>query len=345
VRIAVCDIQVPLVRGGAELHSVGLVAALARRGHEAELISLPFRWYPAEELVNQMLAWRLIDVTEAAGRRIDRVIALRFPSYLVRHPCKVAWVVHQFRSAYELWNTEYGDLAELPDGRRVRQLVTHVDATALAESHAVFANSHTVAARLARFNGIAATPLYHPPALAARLHCADHGAYIFSPSRLEPNKRQALLIRAMLWVRADVTCVIAGTGTQARTLHDLVAAYGLERRVVLLGHVDDAELLRLYAHAGAAFFGPYDEDYGYVTLEAMLASKPVITLTDSGGPLEFVEHGVNGLVAAPEPMAIAEAIDTLFADRNLAVRLGAAGRESIAARRISWDAVVDALTA
>ena len=47
-------------------------------------------------------------------------------------------------------------------------------------------------------------------------------------------------------------------------------------------------------------YPPYDEDFGYVTLEAFLSRKPVITATDSGGPNEFVVDGVNGFVRAPE---------------------------------------------
>ncbi len=81
-------------------------------------------------------------------------------------------------------------------------------------------------------------------------------------------------------------------------------------------------MLNLYAHASAVFFGPLDEDYGYVTLEAMLSSKPVITCRDSGGPLEFVVNNETGYVTEPEPEEIAAALEKLMGDAALAKRWG-----------------------
>ena len=90
-------------------------------------------------------------------------------------------------------------------------------------------------------------------------------------------------------------------------------------------------------------FPPFDEDYGYVTLEAFLARKPVVTTVDAGGPLEFVEDGVTGFVVDPTPEAIGGAIARLASDAALAQSLGDAGYER--ARAITWDGVVDRLMA
>ena len=92
MRIAVCAPQVPFVRGGAELMADELVDALRARGHEAELVTMPFKWYPGTRVLDQAFLWRLVDLTESDGRPIDRVIATKFPAYCVRHPNKVAWV-------------------------------------------------------------------------------------------------------------------------------------------------------------------------------------------------------------------------------------------------------------
>src|SRR5437867_6144012 len=110
----------------------------------------------------------------------------------------------------------------------------------------------------------------------------------------------------------------------------------------MLGEVDDAEVIELYANALAVVFPPFDEDYGYVTLEAFLSRKPVITTTDAGGPLEFVVDGVNGYVCPPEPEALGAAIARLGADRAHAARLGEAGYDR--ARTITWTGVVERLT-
>jgi glycosyltransferase involved in cell wall biosynthesis len=97
----------------------------------------------------------------------------------------------------------------------------------------------------------------------------------------------------------------------------------------------------LYAGALGVIFAPYDEDYGYVTLEAFLAHKPVITAADSGGPNEFVIDGVNGGVCPPDPEAIGAAIARLDADRPRAAAMGDAGYER--ARTITWTGVVEKL--
>ncbi len=121
MRIAVCHPQAPFMAGGAEAHVRGLVAALREAGHEAETVTMPFKWYPPSELVHQMGGWRSVDLSESNGEPIDLVVALKFPAYLVRHPNKVVWLIHQHRTAYELWDhPELGDIVGHPDGAVVR---------------------------------------------------------------------------------------------------------------------------------------------------------------------------------------------------------------------------------
>jgi len=75
----------------------------------------------------------------------------------------------------------------------------------------------------------------------------------------------------------------------------------------------------------------------------MLSSKPVITCTDSGGPLEFVEDQVTGYVCDPDPKVIARAIDALYADKQKAKAMGQAGYNKYHAANISWDHVIETL--
>jgi len=163
VRIAVAAPQVPFVRGGAELMADDLVAALQARGHEAELVTVPFKWYPGTRVLDQAFLWRLVDLTESDGRPIDRVIATKFPAYCVRHPNKVAWVLHQFRQAYDYDRTELGQFSESPEDRATRAAVQRLDGVVLVEARRVFATSRNIADRLRRFNGIEAEVLPHPP--------------------------------------------------------------------------------------------------------------------------------------------------------------------------------------
>jgi glycosyltransferase involved in cell wall biosynthesis len=340
-RIIVCAAQVPFASGGAEAQLRNLVAQLQRRGHLAELVALPFAWHPSREILAHAAAWRMLNLRTAGPHDVDLVIASRFPTYFVRHPHKVTWLIHQHRPVYELCGTPYGGFTHDDVDVGVRDTVIALDRRMLAESQRIFANSGRVAARLERFNRLRATPLYHPPPLAGRLTAGPSGDYVLSVGRLESIKRVDLVVRAMRHVRAPVRLVIAGDGRERPAIEALISELVLGGRVELRRHVDTGELIDLYAGALAVVYPPYDEDYGYVTLEAFLARKPVVTAEDSGGPLEFVDEGITGSVCAPRPEALAAAIDRLAADRGRAAALGDAGFARASA--VSWDDAIDAL--
>lgn len=342
-RIVVCEAQVPFVEGGAEYHVRELVRRLRIGGYDAELVSLPFKWYPKRELLTHAAAWRLIDLTESNGQPIDVVIASKFPTYFVRHPRKVTWLVHQYRAAYELCGTPYGDFDHTEEDVGLRERLIALDRQMLLESRHRFAIAKNVADRLQAFNGVSADTLYPPPRLADRLVAGDAQAYVLSVGRLETVKRVDLIIRAMASVQPSLRLIVVGDGTQRENLERLAATCGVADRVSFVGRVDVADLVRLYAEALAVVFAPYDEDYGYVTLEAFLAHKPVITATDSGGPREFVDDGVTGLVCSPTPAAVSDAIARLAGDRRLASTLGDAGYAR--ARLVTWEGVIERLLA
>ena len=331
----------PFVHGGAELHVRGLVRELTRRGYRAERVSVPFKWYPKAELLTHAAAWRLIDLSESNGERIDAVIATKFPTYFVRHPNKVTWLFHQYRAIYDLCGTPYSEFGHTERDVRLRDTLMALDNDALAESTRLFANARNTASRLARYNGLAAEPLYHPPPLAGKLRAGPLGDYVLSVGRLEANKRVDLIIRSLAHVDGAVRLVVVGEGPLGPTLREVAVAAGVADRVTWAGGIDEADLIDLYAGALGVVFPPFDEDYGYVTLEAFLARKPVVTTTDAGGPLEFVEQGITGLVSEPVAEAIGAAIGRLAADRQLAQSLGDAGYDR--ARGITWDGVVDRL--
>jgi len=339
--ILVCEAQVPFVRGGAEFHVRELVRQLQQRGHDAELVSIPFKWYPKSEILPHAAAWRMLDLSESNGRAIDLVIATKFPTYFVRHPRKVAWVIHQYRAAYELAGTPYSDFAHTPDDIALREQIIRLDTQMLGECQRLFANSGNTAARLARYNGLTATPLYHPPRLADQIRTGRFGGYMLSVGRLESVKRVDLAIRALAHTPDDLSLVIAGTGTQRTALEALASSLGVGDRIQFRGEVSDDEVLELYAGALGVIFPPYDEDFGYVTLEAFLAGKPVVTTTDAGGPNEFVIDGVNGRVTAPDPEAIGAAMRDLHLHRDRAQAYGAAGYER--ARGVTWSGVIEHL--
>jgi glycosyltransferase involved in cell wall biosynthesis len=339
--ILVCEAQVPFVHGGAEIHVRELVRELRARGYDTELVSVPFKWYPKEEILPHAAAWRLLDLSESNGRPVDLVIASKFPTYFARHPRKVAWLIHQYRAAYELCGTVYSDFSHTDLDVGLRDTLIGLDTEMLGECRAIFANAKNTASRLQKFNGLRAEALYHPPRLAPRMRPGAYGDYVLSVGRIESVKRVDLIVRAMAHVDPGIRLVIAGDGTQRANVERAAAESGVADRTTFLGGVGDDALVELYADALGVVYPPFDEDFGYVTLEAFLARKPVITCVDSGGPNEFVLHEVNGFVTEAVPEALAAGINAAAADRGRAARLGDAGYSRAAA--ITWDGVIEKL--
>ena len=344
MRVAVLHPQTAFVRGGAETHADALVRALRAAGHEADLVQIAGKWYPPSQLAHQMAVWRSFDITESNGLKVDAVIGLKFPAYLAQHERKIVWLIHQHRTAYELWDHPvYADLRRQDDGDKVRDMVWEADRVALGEAKRVFTNAKNVRDRLWGSLRIPAEPLYHPNHVAEALldtPPGPYGDYFVFPSRLESLKRQSLAIDAMRHVASDVRLVLVGRGPDEDPLREQVDRLGVASKVTFEIGVSDERLLQLYREALGVYFGPFDEDYGYVTIEGFAASRPVVTLTDSGGPLEFVRDDETGLVRPPEPKAIAEALDRLAGDRAGAERMGRAGNALVRAEVPRWPDIV-----
>jgi glycosyltransferase involved in cell wall biosynthesis len=341
MRVAVCHPQVPFDRGGAEVLADTLVQELGARGHEADLVTVPFKWYPPERIVTNALAWRLLDLDESLGRPIDLVIATKFPSYAVRHANKVVWLVHQFRQAYELDSTDMREFGDDPAHRALRRTIHRLDDRTLGEARRLFAISRNVADRLRRNNGLEAQVLTPPPQPLG-YRAGEYGDYVLSVGRLDRAKRVDLLVRAAAATNG-LRVVVAGDGPDRARLEELARAEGVAARVTFAGRVAERELTELYAGCLAVFYAPIDEDFGMVPYEAFLSGKPVVTTTDAGGPLEVVTDRRTGLVCEPRAAALAEACSWLRAHVDDAKAWGRAGKEI--ARRVSWDETISRLLA
>ncbi len=341
MRIAILHSQVPFVRGGAELMVESLKRELLKRGHDVEIISAPFKWYPTESLYDSMLSWRLFDLSESNGEKIDLVIGTKFPSYGAMHENKVIWMIQQYRQAYDLYGQTFG-LQDDEDGKQVKRNVESFDKITINEAKAVYTISKNVSERLKNNCNIESNPLYQPPPLVGRYKEGDVGDYICSVGRLDKLKRNDLLIKSLKYCRKEVKVKIAGCGPEMDNLKRLSRDLRVEDRVEFLGFVPDDDLLDLYAQSRAVFFAPVDEDYGFITLEAFLSKKPVITCDDSGGVLEFVENDENGIIRKSEPEALAEGIMKIWSNTNRIKTMGACGYDRV--KDISWDNVIDKLT-
>lgn len=342
-KVAVLHSQVPFIRGGAENHVENLVKHLRLRGYNAELVSIPFKWYPGVSLLDSYLMWRMVDLTESNGEKIDLVIPLKVPTYAVRHPNKVSWIMHQYRAAYDLRDSvECGGLNTIPGGNALRQKIVELDNKTIRESRVIYANSRNVARRLKEYNQIDSIPLYHPPTHIGKYFCDSYGDYILSVGRLDKSKRIDLLIRALPYCGRKAKLIVAGKGPEEESLKKLARELQVEDQVTFLGFVPDDELLKLYANTLAVCFVPIDEDYGYITLEAFLSKKPIITCYDSGGVLEFAVEQENSFIVSPNPRELGERIRTLYDHPDMAKEMGEDGYQQV--KDISWDHVIDELT-
>jgi glycosyltransferase involved in cell wall biosynthesis len=341
MRIAVLRPQVPFARGGAEIFTDRLVDELRARGHEAELVSVPFKWYPGTRVLTQAFLWRLLDLEEADGKRIDAVVATKFPSYLVRHRDKRVWLVHQFRQAYELDGSDLGQFGESPEDRALRRKIQALDRIALHEATRLFATSRNVADRLERSTGLEAEVLPHPPQELA-YRCDGYGDFVLSVNRLDRSKRIDLLLEAAA-LDSALEVVIAGDGPDRRRLEELARDRGLDGRARFAGRVSEDELADLYGRCLAVYYAPLDEDFGMVPFEAFLSEKPVLTTSDAGGPLEVVADGRTGLVVSPEAVELARAAGWLRQHRDEAASFGRAGK--VLAAEVTWDRAITRLLA
>ena len=233
MRIAVCRPQVPFVYGGAEVVADQLVDELRVRGHEVELVAVPYAWDGAHVL-DQAFIWRLLDLNRTPGKPIDLVIATKFPSYGIRHPNKVVWLVHQFRQAYDFDRTEFGQFSESPLDRATRLAVERFDRVALGEAKRIFTISGNVADRLKRYTGLDATVL-PPPPQKLDYRTDGYDGFVLSVNRLDRYKRIDLLIEAAK-AEPGLRIVIVGDGPDRGRLEKL--ASGLNGRVEFTGRVD-----------------------------------------------------------------------------------------------------------
>ncbi len=342
LHVAVVTSDIAFVEGGHRVIAEEISGAIERLGHNAEIIRTPQNRF-GRQFSAYVANW-LTDVGETgSGEPIDRLISLRYPSFAVRHPWHVCWLNHRMREYYDLWTAFEKQL--LWKGRlkeSIRRSIIHRADNYLLRHNVkkLYAQSKTIAQRLKDWGGHESEVLYPPP--PERAYRTDsYENFIFAVSRLHPLKRLDLLVKAMKYAKSGLRAVIAGTGEEEESLKKLACDLGVSSRIDFVGRIDDDSLVDYYARCRGVFFAPHMEDYGFVTLEAFRSKKPVLTCVDSGGPAELVSVGRSGYVLLPEPFQIAQQIDILSQNKDLAIRMGENGARDTDG--VQWKACIEVL--
>lgn len=347
--VLVLGVQVPFTSGGQEVLVRSLVRELRTRGHKADLVELPYHVNSRMALLEQARLWQQFDFSKFAGLPVDAVVATKFPSYFARHPHKSLWLVHQHRPIYDLFGTQFSDFSDDPRSEALRRILMREDYAAIKECRSIFGISQNVIDRLWEYNSIEGRVLYPPLPCGGRYFCAQEEPYIVSIGRICRIKRLDLLVKALPSIDSHIKLKVVGQPDDPEFfdyLQNEIAKHHLQHRVEFLGRVSDDALLELLARCMLVYYAPFDEDYGFVSLEAMASSKPVLACTDSGGILEFVTHEVTGYVVEPNVDAVAEGVNALAHDSSLRERLGQSGRSLVQTQGLlesGWDEVVDSL--
>ena len=336
--VLVCETQVPLVRGGAELLVQQLVDELRARGVETDRVSVPFKWYPKDEILPHAAAWRLLDL-EREQRPADRSGDRHEVPHLLRAaPAKVCWLVHQHRAAYELCGTQYSDFGNEELDVALRDRLMALDEQMLAECRGLYTISQTVSARLQHVQR---------PRLDAALSSAADGDAAGARRRTATTCcrwRGSRRTSASIWRCARWRTCPSHLRLRRRRRRQLPRSSSSRPpkkaasrdRVTFRRRGQRRCAGRAVSRRAGLVYVPFDEDYGLATLEAFLAQKPVITARDSGGTLEFVERRrqrLRGRARSGQAIAGADrAARRRSRARGIARR---AGRDL--ARTITWD--------
>ena len=274
-RIAVVTSSPPMVEGGHMVIARSLVQALRDAGHAAEIVVTPQNRFGRQ--ASAYLATWLTDVGSADGAPIDQVISLRFPSYAVRHPRHVCWLNHTMREYYDLWDRFSGGLG--PAGlakERVRRAAIHAaDRYLLTRNvNRLFVQSRTIQQRLAmwpelRSDGAVSAGATAGVSLRRVRRLRVHGV---AADRAQARRSAGAGARSARGRRDPRRH--CRRGRRARSAAERSSArLGLADRVTLAGRITETQLLDHLARCRAVCFPPFEEDYGFVTVEAFACAQ------------------------------------------------------------------------
>lgn len=343
MKVLIVNTSAPFVWGGAEELVLNLVKNLKARDIDAEFLRLPFRWEPSSGIPAEIARFRAMRLG-----KVDRVIAMKFPAYFIPCEDKTTWLIHQYRQAYDMWGSPYCNIPHDEAGFRLRSVIRRADDEHFRSAGKIFTISAEVTRRLEHYNGVESEPLRAPLNDPEIFTGGASSGYILAAGRINRAKRQLLLVDAMQYLPPSARLVIAGppeSEADELEIRERVEKLELGSRVSLdMRFLSRRELADYVNNATAVAYLPFEEDsYGYVTMEAFEAAKPVITCSDAGELLEIVRDHRTGFVTAPDPQELAGAMARLLYFKDLAREMGEHAREVWRAAGVTWEANIGKL--
>jgi glycosyltransferase involved in cell wall biosynthesis len=345
-----------VIYGSLETHSGGylydrrLVEYLRRQGDQVEVVSLPWKNYPAH--LGQNLLPGLRQRLERLEVDILLQDELNHPSLFLLNRSlrrKVSYrlvsIVHHLRSCedHPVW---------------VKALYRQVEQSYLAEMDGFLCNSHATWQSVqdllppgsprpwgvAYPGGDRLNPQISQEEISRRAHARGPLEILFA-GNLIPRKGMHILVRTLSrlpqtsW-RLTAAGSLEADSAYTRSIRRQIRQAGLENNIRLLGQVSDAELAALMRQAHVLAVPSSYEGFGIVYLEAMGFGLPVLA-SPNGGARELVTPGENGFLVPQDPAGLATRLSSLAEDRQLLCTLGQAARLSYLSRP-GWEASMQA---
>ena len=213
-------------------------------------------------------------------------------------------------------------------------------------AHAVVANSNAAARQLAsegvRGDRVAVIPNGVDVSRFAARREPRPITTIATVANLRTEKAHEVLLAAaarLLVHQPHLRFLIAGDGPRLAELRALAESLHIASRVTFLGHCDDVPAL--LAEADVFVLPSRSEAFPNGAIEAMASGLPVVA-SAVGGLLDLIDDGETGVLVRPDdPIALADAIESLILSPERAVALGASARDAVT-RRYSFDRMVRA---
>lgn len=166
--------------------------------------------------------------------------------------------------------------------------------------------------------------------------------YILFLGRTSRQKGMVHLIDAMDYLDKDVRLVCCTSAPDTPEIEAEIAAKvaGQPRVQWINTQLREEQYIELYSHAKVFACPSIYEPFGIINLEAMACETPVVA-SAVGGIQEVVVDGKTGYLVPPaDPKALADKINVLLRDPELAIQMGQAGRQRVE-EHFSWSSIAD----